>query len=242
MRIGLTYTGSDKKHDNYARWIQDGDASVEVVRIEAGGVSGGKLDGLVLSGGIDIAPEFYSGDNDYAHAPNGWERARDLFEMEALERALELRLPVFGVCRGLQLINVVLGGSLVQDLGEVGDAVHEGTGGIDKQHGVRVEEESLLASIVGDAGSAAGGETGAALRGLVNSAHHQSVARLAAGLRINCRADDGTIEGVEWAQPEGKSFLLAVQWHPERMYANQFADRAFYGALRDRFIKEVKRG
>src|SRR6185437_934354 len=143
MRIGLTYTGSDKKHDNYARWIQAGDASIEVVRIEAGGDGGGELDALVLSGGVDIAPEFYSGDNAYAHSPNVWERARDLFELGALERALERSIPVFGVCRGLQLINVALGGSLVQDLGEDGDAVHEGTAAADKQHAVRVERGSL---------------------------------------------------------------------------------------------------
>jgi putative glutamine amidotransferase len=228
MRIGLTYTGSDKKHDNYTRWIQAGEGAIEVVRIEAGGGSGGDLDGLVLSGGIDIAPEFYSGGNDYAHAPASWERARDLFEMEALERALGRRVPVFGVCRGLQLVNVVLGGTLVQDLGEGGDAVHEGIGGVDKQHGVRAVGGSLLGSIVG------------VDRGLVNSAHHQVIGRLAEGLRVNCRAEDGTIEGIEWVEPEGRSFLLAVQWHPERMYVNGFADTAFYGALRDRFVKEIK--
>ena len=227
MKIGLTYTGSDKKHDNYARWIQDGDGSIEVVKMEAGGDGGGDTDALVLSGGVDIAPEFYSGGNDYAHAPNGWERARDLFELEVLERALERRIPVFGVCRGLQLINVALGGSLVQDLGEGGDAVHEGTAGADKQHTIRVGEGSLLSAIV------------VRDRGLVNSAHHQAIGRLAEGLRVSCRAEDGTIEGVEWAQPEGRSFLLAVQWHPERMYLNGFADVAFYRALRDRFIKEI---
>jgi putative glutamine amidotransferase len=242
MRIGLTFTGSDQKHDNYARWIQDGDGAIEVVRIEAGGEDGGDLDGLVLSGGIDIAPEFYSGANGYAHAPNGWERARDLFELAVLERALGRKTPVFGVCRGLQLINVALGGSLVQDLGEVGDAVHEGTAGADKQHGVRVEQGSLLASIVGPQGGrhGSGGSSVGMLRGLVNSAHHQAIARLAGELRVSCRAEDGTIEGVEWDQPEGRSFLLAVQWHPERMYVNRFADRAFYRALRDRFIHEIK--
>jgi putative glutamine amidotransferase len=236
MRIGLTYTGSDKKHDNYARWLQSGDGAIEVIRIEAGaGTGDGELadfDALVLSGGVDIAPEFYSGNNDYAHAPNGWEQARDLFEMAALERALERKIPVFGVCRGLQLINVVLGGTLVQDLGETGDAVHEGVGGIDKQHEVRVGQESLLGSIV----AASGG----ALNGLVNSAHHQSIDKLAEGLVVNCWAIDGTIEGVEWADTAQRSFLLAVQWHPERMYTNKFADTAFYGALRDRFIKEIK--
>ena len=258
MRIGLTYTGSDKKHDNYVRWIQAGDGSIEIVRLEAGGEDGvdggsgrGDLDGLVLSGGVDIAPEFYSGDNDYAHAPDGWQRARDLFEMSVLERALERRIPVLGVCRGLQLINVVLGGTLVQDLGEGGDVVHEGVGGIDKQHGVRVEKGSLLARVVGAAGAdaaglAAGGldaarsGAGGVVHGLVNSAHHQAIARLARGLRVNCFAEDGTIEGVEWEEPEGRSFLLAVQWHPERMYVNAFADTAFYGALRERFVKEIK--
>ncbi len=250
MRIGLTYTGLDWKHDNYARWIQAGDGSIEVVRIEAGGEDGvdggsgrGDLDGLVLSGGVDIAPEFYSGGNDYAHAPDGWQRARDLFEMAALERALERRIPVFGVCRGLQLINVVLGGTLVQDLGEGGDAVHEGVGGIDKQHGVWVEKGSLLARVVGAAGAdAAGSGAGGVVQGSVNSAHHQAIARLAKGLRVNCFAEDGTIEGVEWEEPEGRSFLLAVQWHPERMYVNAFADTAFYGGLRERFVGEVEGG
>lgn len=227
MRIGLTYTGSDKKHDNYARWLQAGDGAIEVVRIEEGGKAGDDLDGLVLSGGVDIAPEFYSGNNDYAHAPDSWERARDLFEMEALEQALERRIPVFGVCRGLQLVNVVLGGTLVQDLGKEGDVVHEGMGGVDKQHGVRVERGSLLGSIVGPGG------------GLVNSAHHQAIGRLAEGLRVNCRADDGTIEGVEWVEPEGRSFLLAVQWHPERMYTNGVGDVPLYRKIRDRFILEI---
>ena len=239
MKIGLTYTGSDKKHDNYARWIQDGDGSIEVVRLEAGGDSGGDLDALVLSGGVDIAPEFYSGVRAYAHAPANWERERDLFEIAVLGRALERRIPVFGVCRGLQLINVALGGSLVQDMGEGGDAVHEGTAAADKQHGVRVEQGSLLASIVGDSGVSSAGTIG----GLVNSAHHQAIGRLAEGLRVSCRAEDGTIEGVEWDRPEGRSFLLAVQWHPERMYVNGFADVAFYRVLRDRFIAEAgKRG
>jgi putative glutamine amidotransferase len=252
MRIGLTYTGSDKKHENYVRWLQAGDGAIEVVRIEAGGRAADDLDGLVLSGGVDIAPEFYSGENDYAHAPANWERARDLFEMEVLEQALEQRIPVFGVCRGLQLVNVVLGGTLVQDLGEAGDGVHEGTGGIDKRHGVWVERGSMLGSILGvcDADAAGTGRSGAdaagdagasgITRGLVNSAHHQAIGRLAEGLRVSCRADDGTIEGVEWAEPDGQSFLLAVQWHPERMFVNGFADAAFYGALRDRFIKEIK--
>ena len=228
MRIGLTYTGSDNKHENYVRWIQDGDRSVEVVRIAAGGKPFGDLDGLVLSGGVDIAPEFYSATNEYEHAPSAFERSRDLFEMETLERALKQGKPVLGVCRGLQLINVALGGTLVQDLGKEGDAMHEGAGDVDKQHEVHMDHGSLLASVVG------------AEHGVVNSAHHQAIDRLAAGLRVNAKTADGTIEGIEWADPGQRSFLLAVQWHPERMYVNGLAGRGLYKAIRDRFIGEVK--
>ncbi|HVS98117.1 MAG TPA: gamma-glutamyl-gamma-aminobutyrate hydrolase family protein [Puia sp.] len=227
MKIGLTYTGSDAKHENYVRWLRGGDPSIEVVRLD--GVSGaGDLDALVLSGGVDIAPEFYEGAVAYAHAPKAWQRERDLYEMAALETALDRRLPVLGVCRGLQLINVVLRGDLVQDLG-AGDAVHEGAAGVDKRHDVVVEPGTLLHEIA------------AAGRGQVNSAHHQAVGRLGDGLRVSCRAEDGTIEGLEWAEPERKPFLLAVQWHPERMCADGVGDAAFYAAVRDRFINEIKK-
>jgi putative glutamine amidotransferase len=227
MKIGLTYTGTEWKHENYVRWLKGGDEAVEVVRLD--GVEGTRdLDALVLSGGVDIAPEFYDGAIGYAHAPvEGWRRERDLYELAILETALERGLPVLGVCRGLQLINVVLGGDLVQDLG-VGDAVHEAAAGVDKQHMVRVEAGTLLRGVVGMDG------------GLVNSAHHQAVGGLGDGLRVNCRAEDGTIEGIEWAEPAGKGFLLAVQWHPERMFANGVGDRRLYAEIRDQFVKEVR--
>ena len=225
MRIGLTYTGSDIKHDNYVRWLKAGDASIEVVRLD-GAAGTHDLDALVLSGGVDIAPEFYKGAIAYVHAPvNGWQLERDLYEMAVLGSALEHGLPVLGVCRGLQLINVVLGGNLVQDLG-AGDAVHVASAGEDKLHGVIVEAGTLLGEVVG-------------AHGVVNSAHHQAVGRLADGLRVSCRAEDGTIEGIEWAEPAGKSFLLAVQWHPERMSASGVGDAGFYAAVRDRFVNEI---
>ena len=226
MKIGLTYTGSDWKHENYVRWLKGGDASIEVVRLD--GVAGPRdLDALVLSGGVDIAPEFYDGAIAYAHAPlRGWERERDLYEMAVLDGALERGMPVLGVCRGLQLINVLLGGDLVQDLGEE-DSVHEAGAGGDQSHGVIVDPGTLLGEVVGLDG------------GVVNSAHHQAVGRLGEGLQVNCRAEDGTIEGIEWASRVGKPFLLAVQWHPERMLVNGVGDVGFYASLRDRFVREI---
>jgi putative glutamine amidotransferase len=225
MRIGLTFTGWEGKHENYVRWIQSGDPAIEVVRLEAGGGSLDGLDALVLSGGVDVHPDFYGGSLDYPQN-EAWKRERDEFEISALHAALDRGLPVLGVCRGLQLINVAMRGSLVQDLGSL-DEVHQATPE-DKQHGVIVEGAGLLREIVG------------VDRGVVNSAHHQAIDRLGEGLRVNVRAEDGTIEGVEWAEPAGKPFLLAVQWHPERMYTDGVGSEEFFKGLRERFIREVR--
>ena len=236
MKIGLTYTGTEWKHENYVKWIK-ADEDIEVVRLDAELANLHELqecDGLVLSGGVDIDPELYDGELTYAKSPvDGWQTERDLFEQATLQLAWEMGLPVLGVCRGLQLINVSLNGTLIQDLGVSGDEVHEGVGGVDKEHGVSLLPGSLLWSI---ATGARGKDAG-----VVNSAHHQAIDLLGEGLKINCRAEDGTIEGIEWAEPAGRPFLLAVQWHPERMYVNGFADGFLYRAIRDQFINAIKK-
>jgi putative glutamine amidotransferase len=235
MRIGLTYTGSDEKHDNYVRWLKDGAADIEVVKLSVDEVPAGDFDALVLSGGVDIHPSLYEGGMDYVGSGK-WKEDRDRFEKSVLKRSWERGIPVLGVCRGLQLINVCCGGTLVQDLGVEGDAMHQNLPGnkergvrpVDKEHDVKVMEGSLLYGIVGGGGR-------------INSAHHQAIGRLGEGLKVNSHADDGVIEGIEWAQPEGRSFMLAVQWHPERMYVNGFKDVGFYKTIRDRFIEEIKK-
>ena len=232
MRIGLTYTGTEWKHENYVKWIK-ADEDIEVVRLDAELANlheMQEIDGLVLSGGIDIDPELYDGALEYAKAPvDGWQTERDLFEQATLQLAWEMGLPVLGVCRGLQLINVSLTGTLVQDLGIIGDAAHESVAGVDAVHPVSLLPGSLLRSIAGKDS------------GIVNSAHHQAIDRLGEGLKVNCLAEDGTIEGIEWADPGGRPFLLAVQWHPERMYVNGFADSFLYRAIRDQFINVLKK-
>jgi putative glutamine amidotransferase len=76
---------------------------------------------------------------------------------------------------------------------------------------------------------------------MVNSAHHQAIDRLGKGLKVSSRAEDGTIEGIEWADPEGKPFMIAVQWHPERMYVDKMTDVFLYKGIRDRFVEEIKK-
>ena len=255
MKIGLTYTGSEAKHDNYVRWIKDslsgeggraepGEAGersdeIEVVKLSAGQNNFAEMrqcDGLVLSGGVDIEPGLYGGGFGYEKAPKDWQKERDLFESSVLQFAWESGLPVLGVCRGLQLINVNCQGTLVQDLGLQGDEIHENVTGADKRHPVEILEDSLLAAVTGQK------------RGAVNSAHHQAIDGLGKGLRVNCLAEDGTIEGIEWADPARKPFMIAVQWHPERMYTNEYsevplykADVPLYRGIRDRFVEEVRK-
>ena len=226
MRIGLTYTGTPEKHNNYVRWLQDGE-DIEVIELVAAG-DVDSCDALVLSGGVDIHPSLYGGGLEYPESPrDGWRKERDELEKAALERAWRQGKPVLGVCRGLQLINVACGGTLLQDLGEKGDEIHQNTPA-DKQHAVVVERGSLLYDIVGQGGVA-------------NSAHHQAIGELGKGLRVNCRGEDGVIEGIEWSDPGGKPFMLAVQWHPERMYTNGLRDIALYRHIRNRFIEAIKK-
>jgi len=152
----------------------------------------GELRGLLLAGGTDIAPDRYGAarqsETDESDGP------RDELEIALVEEALARDLPVLAICRGLQLLNVAMGGTLVQHI--------EGHR-FPKQrevHAIAVAPESRLASILGTHDY------------IVNSRHHQSVDRVGSGLRVAAIAPDGVIEALEL--PE-KRFVLAVQWHPE---------------------------
>ena len=156
------------------------------------------LDGLLLSGGADLDPKVYGAE---AHpATNGTRPARDRAELALLEGALARDLPVLAVCRGSQVLNVALGGDLVQHLPEVlGDERHREVPGTFSEHGVRVEEGSRLAAILGE-------------HVPVKSSHHQGFGRVGEGLRPVAWADDGTLEGLE---DPARRFALGVLWHPE---------------------------
>jgi putative glutamine amidotransferase len=156
------------------------------------------LDGLVLAGGQDVDPE------SYGRAPaveGAWvHRGRDAHELALLSAARSAGLPVLGVCRGLQIANVAMGGDLVEHV----DGHDAGARFALDLHPVRVEEGTLLARATG------GGELA------VNSLHHQAVGALASGLRPTASAADGLPEAAEAL--EGP-WLVAVQWHPELMGA-----------------------
>jgi putative glutamine amidotransferase len=155
------------------------------------------LDGLLLAGGSDIDPSTYGAE---PHAEtNASCLPRDLFELALTRRALERDMPVLGVCRGMQMLNVATGGSLVQHVDEV--ALHRSTPGVFDDHEVELVPDSIAARATG------------ADRTLVKSHHHQAVDRLGEGLVVSGRAPaDGMVEAVE--APE-RRFALGVLWHPE---------------------------
>jgi gamma-glutamyl-gamma-aminobutyrate hydrolase PuuD len=164
-----------------------------------------RLDGLVLTGGGDIDPARYGAAPHLRTGPPSAER--DQAELDLLAAALAAGLPVLGICRGLQLLNIAQGGTLHQhlaDLGPAGDAGHTPQPGTFGRHLVRVAEGSVLAGILPPDRPLS-----------VPTAHHQAIDRLGVGLTATAWAADGIIEAAELTGGEHHPFVLAVQWHPE---------------------------
>jgi gamma-glutamyl-gamma-aminobutyrate hydrolase PuuD len=157
-----------------------------------------RLDALVLAGGADVDPARYGADRSPRTGPAASDR--DDAELALLTAALERDVPVLAVCRGSQVLNVALGGDLVQHLpDEVGHEQHRHTPGEFADHDVAVKPDSRLGAILGD-------------RAPVKSHHHQGYGRIGDGLVAVAWAEDGTVEGLE---DPSKRFALGVLWHPE---------------------------
>ena len=172
-----------------------------------------RCDGLLLTGGADIDPARYGQRNT---ASRGIEPEREQDEFYLVQRFLELERPILGICRGHQILNVALGGDLIQHIpGHAAVAP-----GVDHVHMVTAEHE-FLRRLYGD-------------RFPVNSSHHQLIGKLGEGLTVLCRSDEGYIEGIlHETRP-----ILGLQFHPERITAEKRRDDtvdggALFGAFRD---------
>jgi putative glutamine amidotransferase len=166
------------------------------------------FDGLLLTGGTDLSPSFYGQRmGQYTQPPDG---PRDGFEWSLLAAVLDAGVPVFAICRGMQMFNVRLGGTLHQHV-----EGHQKKG-VNNAHGVEVVVETRLAGIVG-----AGPHN-------VNSRHHQAVDRIGEGLVGSARSEDGIIEGLELP---GHRFAVAVQWHPEDRIHSSGCDLRLFQAF-----------
>jgi putative glutamine amidotransferase len=155
-----------------------------------------KIDGLLISGGRDMDPKFYNEEPHPNLRPMKLERTES--EMIILEEALKQNIPVLGICGGMQLMNVFFGGSLYQDIpSQISNALIHEKGSV---HEIYVEEDTLLQKISKEKSFS------------IKSYHHQSVKAPGKGLRISARCPDGIIEAIEGID----SFVLGIQWHPER--------------------------
>lgn len=162
------------------------------------------LDGILFTGGGDVDPSRYA--DTASPSVKGLDPERDAFEMALARAALGIGLPVLGICRGCQVLNVALGGTLVQHLPDVTDQQHcAKEQWAEKVHTIRVLGGSRLRSVVGL--DVVG----------VNSLHHQAVDTVGGGLRAVAWAEDETVEAIEGV---GSSRVLGVQWHPELLVAD----------------------
>ena len=161
-----------------------------------------KIDKLLLAGGQDISPDFF-GEEPHPKLEET-NRNRDLFEIALIKEAIKKHKPIFAVCRGMQLINITLGGTLFQDLSLYRDwTVKHGQQPTQPQfatHDIHVERDSILYQLFGS-------------NYRVNSYHHQAINQLAPTLKITAKASDGIVEAVESVTKEQR--ILGVQWHPE---------------------------
>lgn len=171
-----------------------------------------RLDGVLLSGGADVSPNLFGASSVHPET-YGVSSERDQFELDLLHRALRRDTPVLGICRGIQVLNVALGGTLIQDIPsehpsgnpmlhrqqEAGIAANQ------PGHTVMISEGNILRERIGAASLP------------VNSFHHQAIDRLATSLEAIAHAADGTIEAVVMAD---HPFLLGAQWHPELMFVD----------------------
>ncbi len=224
MRIGVTDCHNDDKFEQYVAWIHSADPAAEIVRLShdtTGDWGSPDTDGLLLTVGGDVDPALY-GSADRARASKGIDRRRDEFELDLIRQALEDERPILGVCRGMQVMNVALGGTLIEDLKLAGYDDHAGEATKPIVHEVGIEANSLLSGLAGGLS-----------RG-VNSFHHQAVGRLGRGLIPVAHSADGVVEAAEWSLKEGMPFLLLVQWHPERMKGDTFSTN-----LAKMFLREI---
>lgn len=169
-----------------------------------------RFDGVLLPGGGDLAPHRYGAADTHA-AVYDVDDLQDAFDLEVARRALDLGIPLLAICRGLQTVNVALGGTLEQDMG-----------GPEREHRhlvhpVAVERDTLLERALG------------AEKAEASCYHHQRVDRLGSGLTVTARAADGTVEGLEL--PGAQGWFTAVQWHPEDTADRDPAQQALFDAL-----------
>lgn len=193
MKPRILISGTAGKMANYILAVEKaGGAAVAVYApMEFAG-----YDGLILAGGSDISPELYGEEN--CGLSMGVDSERETSDRQAVDAFVKMGKPILGICRGEQMLNVLFGGTMIQDLGER-CKTHTPEGRDDKFHIVRAEQNTFLYELYGDEFE-------------VNSSHHQAVKNISEKFLVAARASDGTVEAIV----HKKLNIYGIQWHPER--------------------------
>jgi putative glutamine amidotransferase len=231
LRIALSKGSPEQSYANYYNWIHAVDSTVICqdmydMPLDSALKLFRTCSGLLLTGGTDVNPGLYGKAYDTVRC---WpiDDHLDLLEMTLIDSAVAWGMPILGICRGHQMINVALGGSLIVDIpSDIGTTViHKCENFLTCFHNVNIEPGSLLNELSG------------ITSGDVNSNHHQAADQMASPLKAVAHTEDGLPEAEEWKNPSGKSFLLGVQWHPERLGV----DDPLSGPIAVRFLEECRK-
>jgi len=231
LRIALSKGSPDTSYANYYNWIRSVDSTVICQDMYAMPLDSAlKLfkgcSGLLLTGGTDINPGLYGKAYDTVRC---WpiDHHLDLLELTLIDSAVAWGMPILGICRGHQMLNVALSGSLIVDIPSDFDTsvIHQCEDYLSCFHTVTISTGSLLYEISG------------ITTGEVTSNHHQAADQVALPLKAVAFTTDGLVEAEEWKNPAGKSFLLGVQWHPERMEPGD----PLSGPIAVKFLDECRR-
>ena len=210
VRIAVSKTSG-----HYEEWLRKADPDLVIVNMYGMTIDSARFmlsscSGLLLTGGEDVNPVYYGKLNEISKCEE-INNYRDSLELAMINRAILTGMPVFGICRGEQILNVALGGTLLTDIPtDVGTTVYHRCpqGSQDCLHAVKIDTQSQLFQVTGIDG------------GTVNSYHHQAVDMPGTGMKISAFSQNGVAEAIEREYPLGKSFIMGVQWHPERLSQN----------------------
>jgi putative glutamine amidotransferase len=218
-----------KEYDNrFAEWLPMAGKSINQVNMydvdpDSIGFYLNIADGIIITGGPDVNPAIYGKETDTGRCGT-IDHRRDTLELEMIRYAMENNIPLLGICRGNQILNVASKGSLIIDIPADHDTIIKHCCRVN--HPVRIAEGSMLSAIIGqDAGQ-------------VNSSHHQAVENLAPGFRAAAFAPDGIIEAIEFVDRNEHPFVLGIQWHPETL-VRESENHPFSLPIVIRFMEEV---
>lgn len=227
IKIAISKGSGHPSYENYSKWLKNFHSNIEMIDLYAMEYEKAlevmnEVDGLVMSGGVDLHPGRFGRAEDASKCEI--DLKRDTLEFAILEKAINSDIPILGICRGLQMINVYQEGSLIVDIpSENNSTLHQTPEPGDAFHDVSVMPDTKLARL-----------TGAEIEN-VNSNHHQAIDLLGKNLIPTSYATDDIVESIEWQDTTGLPWMLAVQWHPERLDNKKMSE-----LIALEFLKAVK--